>query len=56
MDRIWLRKVKEAGDELQTRLEAVREYVIMEAENIKSDMDHKGMLKPILEYFLEGEA
>ena len=56
VDRIWLKKMKAVGDILHEKaahVDSVKEYVMMEAENIKSDMDHKGMLKPALEHFLK---
>ena len=36
------------------KLEAVKEFVLGRREDIEKDIEDLGMLKPILEYFLEG--
>lgn len=36
------------------KLEAVREFVLGRREDIEKDIEDLGMLKPVLEYFLEG--
>lgn len=49
-------KLIEDHNKERTALDLVKEYVLMEAENINSDIEHKGMLKPALEYFQEPEG
>ena len=35
------------------KLEAVREFVLIHRDDIEKDMENFGMLKPVLNYFLE---
>ena len=38
---------------LQERIEAFREFVLIRRDDIEKDMENFGMLKPVLDYFLE---
>ncbi len=56
VDRIWLRKVQDAGDGLHEKaaqMDSVKEFILLHKEYIESDIDAYGMLKPALDYFLE---
>ena len=43
-----------AINKLDAKLETVREFVLGRREDIEKDIEDLGMLKPVLEYFLEG--
>ena len=40
---------------MQAVVDSIEEYVLMEADNIVEDMEHKGMLKQALDHFLAKE-
>jgi len=45
--------LREERKKLEDILEAVREFVLSRRDDIEKDMEDFGMLKPVLNYFLE---
>jgi len=45
--------LREERKKLEDILEAVREFVLIRRDDIEKDMENFGMLKPVLNYFLE---
>jgi len=45
--------LREERKKLEDILETVREFVLIRRDDIEKDMEDFGMLKPVLDYFLE---
>jgi len=45
--------LREERRKLEDKLESVREFVLSRRDDIENDTENFGMLKPVLNYFLE---
>ena len=48
-----IRNLREERQKLEDTLEAVREFVLSRRSDIEMDIENFGMLKPVLDHFLE---
>ena len=48
-----IENLREEKKKLEDSLEAVREFVLSRRDDIEKDVEDFGMLKPVLNYFIE---